>query len=147
MLTKYFRKKKRTRDKVELMSVRAKSKRSDWSYEKKMWNLQKQLQDCLETEPHEGRSKPIYSFRGIQGAEREQPLFNFPNNNRKESTVGGLTTLALLRSNPLLGHSFQDYDEDEENPMTISDDSDIESLCQSTNTPHFDLKRHETYFL
>lgn len=68
-LIKYFRKKKRTRDKVELMSVRAKSKKSDWSYEKKMWKLQKQLQDCLETEPHEGRSKPIYSFSGIYGAE------------------------------------------------------------------------------
>ena len=125
MAKNYFSKKKRTRDKVELMSVRAKSKRSDWSYEKKMWNLQKQLQDCLETEPHEGRSKPIYSFSGIYGAERKQPLFNFPNNNRKESTVGGLTTLVLLRSNPLIGHSFQEFDKDEENQMTLSDDSDI----------------------
>ena len=129
------------------MSVRAKSKKIDWSYEKKMWNLQKQLQDCLETEPHEGRSKPIYSFSGIYGTERKQPLFNFPNNNRKESTVGGLTTLDLLRSNPLLGHSFQEFNEDDENPMTLSDDSDIESLCETANTPKFDFKRPATYFL
>ena len=147
MLTKYFSKKKRTREKVELMSVRAKSKKSDWSYEKKMWNLQKQLQDCLETEPHEGCSKPIYCLDGIRGAERKQPLFNFPNDNRKESTVGGLTTLALLRSNPLLGHPFEEFDEDDENPMTLSSDSDIESLCETANTPKFDFKRPATYFL
>ena len=88
--------------------------------------MQKQLQDCLETEPHEGRSKPIYSFSGIYGTERKQPLFNFPNNNRKESTVGGLTTLALLRSNPLIGHSFQEFDEDEE----------TNSFCTSSFSSH-----------
>ena len=57
------------------------------------------------------------------------------------------TTLAFLRSNPFRGHSFQEFDEDDENPMTLSDDSDIESLCETANTPKFDFKRPATYFL
>ena len=129
------------------MSVR--TKKCDWSYEKKMWNLQKQLQDCLESEPHEGCSKPIYSFSGIHGTqsgtERKQPLFSFPgNNNRNDTTVGGLTTLALLRSNPLLG-SAPDFNAYDDVVMTCSDDSDIENL--SVKTAQFDIKRPETYFL
>ena len=42
---------------------------------------------------------------------------------------------------------IEEVDEDEENPMTLSDDSDIESLCESANAPNFDLKRPATYFL
>lgn len=117
-----------------------------------MWNMQKQLQDCLESEPQEGRSQPAYSFSGIHGAERKQPLFNVPHmdKNRNDSNVGGLTTLALLRSNPLMGNTLQDFDVYGERSLTCSDDSDIESdieSCYSVQTHEFDIKRPATYFL